>query len=87
MPEAEIIGGVLCVRSLSFLSDAFKTCMADYIDAVSFHEYTHDESLLFERVSSLRGLCDIYNPKLKMIQGESGTQSRSDGAGALRGSA
>lgn len=86
-PDTKIIGGVICVHSLTFLSDAFKTGMADYIDAVSFHEYTHDETHLFGRVSSLRGLCDMYNPNIKLVQGESGSQSRSDGAGALAGGA
>lgn len=42
---------------------------------------------MFERVRALRKLCDAYNPAIQLIQGETGTQSRSDGAGALRGAA
>jgi hypothetical protein len=61
--------------------------MAQAIDAVSFHEYTAAEHKVFERVAVLRALCRHYNPKIEIIQGESGSQSRSDGAGALKGGA
>lgn len=85
--EARIIGGAICLRTLSFLDDALRTGAGRLIDAVSFHEYTADESLVFERVRSLRALCRRYNPRIEIIQGESGSQSRRDGAGALRGGA
>jgi hypothetical protein len=58
--------------------------MGEHIDAISFHEYTAREELVFERVASLRGLCNEYNPKIKIIQGESGSQSKSNGNGALK---
>ena len=57
--------------------------MADYVDAITYHEYTPDERRVPSRVRSLRGLIDMYNPKIRIIQGESGSQSRSDGCGAL----
>ncbi len=85
--ECKIIGGALCLQGIGFLTDALETGMGDWIDAVSFHEYTYDELGVFNRVEALRGVIDRYNPKIKIIQGESGSQSRGDGAGALSGSA
>jgi len=85
--NAKVIGGAVCIRDLHYLDTAFSTGMGDFIDAVSFHEYTPKEDLVFERVSSIRGLCNMYNPKIEIIQGESGSQSRSDGHGALKGGA
>ena len=83
-PDAKTIGGVLCRRELNFLNTAFKTGMGEYLDFVSFHEYTHDERNVFEKVESYRALAKRYNPNIELIQGESGSQSRSNGNGALR---
>ena len=83
-PDAKTIGGVLCKRELDFLNAAFKTGMGEYLDFVSFHEYTHDERNVYEKVDSYRALAKLYNPKIELIQGESGSQSRSNGNGALR---
>ena len=85
-PDAKVIGGVICMRPIAYLNEALAAGMGEYLDFVSFHEYTHDESLVFERVSALRALCQKYGD-IEIIQGESGSQSRSDGAGALRGGA
>ena len=82
-PDAKIIGGCVCYRKVDYLNAEFMTGMGDYIDAVSFHEYTHREDLVFERVASIRGVCNEYNPNIEIIQGESGSQSRSGGNGAL----
>lgn len=82
-PEAKTIGGVVCQRNLSFLSTAFKTGMGEYLDFISFHEYTHDERNLYEKAESYRALAKHYNPNIEVIQGESGSQSRSGGHGAL----
>ena len=83
-PEAEIVGGVTCLRDLHFMNEALKTGMGKAIDAISFHEYTDREELVFERVRALGALGRLYNPKMKVIQGESGSQSRSGGNGALK---
>ena len=74
----------MCKRQLAFLNEAFAAGMGEYIDFVSFHEYTHDETKVFERVNALRALAKKYNPSIEIIQGESGSQSRSGGRGALR---
>lgn len=81
--EAKTIGGVVCGRELKFLNTAFKTGMGDYLDFVSFHEYTHDERNVFEKVESYRALAKMYNKDIELIQGESGSQSKSGGHGAL----
>ena len=87
-PDAQIFGGSFCIQGkYDWLDEALEAGMADVIDAVTFHEYTPDETHLFETVPVIRALCHQYNPNIKIIQGESGSQSRSDGHGALRGGA
>lgn len=82
--EAKVIGGVICGRPIKFLNQALATGMGDYIDYISFHEYTPDETKVFERVKTLKALAERYNPNIGIVQGESGSQSRSGGHGALR---
>lgn len=83
-PQAKVIGGCVCQRTLDFLNDAFLAGMGDYIDYVSFHEYVRDETLVFEKVKTFKALINKFNPNIGLIQGESGSQSRSGGHGALR---
>lgn len=84
-PEAQVIGLVQCMADLKYACDAFNgTGMAENIDAISFHEYNHDESRIPERVNSLHGVADMFKKGIKIIQGESGSQSKSGGYGALR---
>ncbi len=84
-PDAYIIGGAVCIASGVFLAEALETGMADYIDAISYHEYTFGENELPQRVRMLKGLARLYgNHPIDIIQGESGSQSRSGGHGALR---
>ncbi len=82
-PDAKVIGGVVCLRDLAYLNDAFKTGMGDYLDFISFHEYTHDETKVFETVEAYSELAHFYNPNIKIIQGESGSQSKTGGHGAV----
>ncbi len=82
-PDARIIGGSVCNATSGFLAQALDAGMGDYIDAVTYHEYVSDERRVPYRVRALRGLLNLYNPEIKIIQGESGSQSRSDGRGAL----
>ncbi len=83
--NAKIIGGAICMaKPLDFAYDAFSVGMGEHIDALSFHEYVIDETVVFRHVKALRGLCNKFNPNIEIIQGESGSQSRSDGRGAMR---
>ncbi len=86
-PGAKVIGGSTCLRDLSWLNDVLRTGAAGVMDALTYHAYSPDEADGFSRVHSLRALCRSYNPAMLLIQGETGTQSRGDGAGALRGAA
>ncbi len=84
-PEAKVIG--LCIAhgyNLTYLSTAFQQGLGDCIDALTFHVYAVDDTLRPGFVKTLRALVDEYNPNIEIIQGEAGTQSRSDGSGALR---
>ncbi len=83
--NAKVIGGSVCKREISFLNEAFRAGMAKHIDAITFHEYTADESSVSEKVNTLHGLVRCYTKKnIEIIQGESGSQSRSGGNGALK---
>lgn len=86
-PNARVVGGAVCIDSNAFLSEAISEGMAEYVDMISFHHYSCDETTIPDRVAAFRGIMDIYNPHVKIIQGESGSQSRSDGCGALKGGA
>ena len=65
----------------------FDRGVADAVDAVSFHRYNVDELNALQEIRALRALINRYNPRVQIIQGESGTQSDSRGCGALRGGA
>lgn len=84
-PDAKVIGGSICISDLNFINAALANGMAENIDALTFHEYTASEASVAGKVKYLTALCHSYNPKIEIIQGESGSQSRDDGAGALRG--
>ena len=86
-PDAKVIGGSICLRGLAWLNDVLATGAASEMDALTYHAYTPDESDCFNRVHAIRALCHAYNPEMEIIQGETGCQSRSDGAGALAGGA
>ena len=86
-PQAKVIGGTLCHINLPFFKVLFDRGLCDVVDAVSFHRYNANELEAVNEIKALRALVDQYNPKVGIIQGESGTQSDSRGAGALRGGA
>lgn len=86
-PDAKVIGGSVCISDLNFINAALANGMGDSIDALTFHEYTPREGSVPTKVKYLTAICHAYNPKIEIIQGESGSQSRDDGAGALSGGA
>jgi len=83
-PSAYIIGGVVSRVNIPYLNEAFKTGMADELDAISFHAYHFDDRRIKPAIAALRALINRYKPSLEIIQGESGAQSRPFGHGALR---
>ncbi|GEM_PF-397997 len=69
----------------AFFEDAFTVPgLAEELDCASFHAYKADDTHRAEHYSLFAEICRQANPKIKIIQGEAGTQSRSDGAGALK---
>lgn len=82
-PEAYVIGGVVCAKDIAYLNEAMEAGLANHIDAISFHEYTHDESGVKQTVSAYKSLAKAYGRDLEIVQGESGSQSRSGGCGAI----
>lgn len=84
-PNSKVIGGAMCGRKLYWLNEVMQNSKDAKIDFISYHGYDTDELNVSYEVKSLRALVAQYNPALELIQGETGTQSRCDGAGALRG--
>ena len=82
-PEAKVIGGAFAKSDLGYISHCFAGGLGKYCDAVSFHIYSTDEAEDGERIANLKGLIERYCPGVRLIQGESGCQSRGDGRGAL----
>lgn len=83
----ETVGLVTCGTNEKFYEDFCRTSACEHLDAISYHCYRPEDELytaFFNRFDRIR---KNYNPKLKIIQGESGTQSRSDGCGAMAGGA
>jgi hypothetical protein len=84
-PSAQIAAfGITSPGHLPFLAGSFDTGLAQHIDAVTYHYYTTNELAYPQTINAFRSLLHSYNPNLKIIQGESGAQSRPDGEGALR---
>ncbi len=83
-PDAEVIGGVICRYDFAWLTAMLETGAGSCLDAFSYHGYNPDERNAAADVRRLKALCRRYNPELRFIQGETGTQSREGGAGALR---
>ena len=81
--NAKVITGSHFARSLEPLYREFEEGMAEVTDAVTYHEYCYDETYIFRRVKAMRAVCDSYKKGIEIIQGESGSQSQSGGAGAL----
>ncbi len=86
-PPAKAIVGALCSINLPYFKTMFDQGICDEADAVTFHRYNANELEALNDIRALRALIDRYNPRVAIIQGESGTQSDSRGAGALRGGA
>lgn len=84
--EAKIAAfGLGHIANLKWVNDALSTGLYKYIDYVTFHVYSSTDARRGRKIASLRDLVNSYNPNIKLIQGESGAQTRSDGHGAMKG--
>ncbi len=84
--NAGVIGfGLAHPKDLTFVNNVLSTGLGKYIDYISFHFYSPKDIDRDVTINRLKTLVHSYNPEIKLIQGESGAQSRSDGNGAMRG--
>lgn len=84
-PDAKVIGGSMCGDGLPWLAEAVATGAFDDLWGFTYHCYTPDETDNPVRVQNLKAILRPRNPSIRIIQGESGSQSRPDGRGALWG--
>ncbi len=83
-PEVKICAfASVGVGDLAFINRALSTGCGDYIDYASYHCYSPFDSDRVRTIRNFRDILDLYNPKIKIIQGESGAQSSSEGSGAM----
>lgn len=87
-PTCEVLGFATCrVNRMNFLENLCRAGVCDHIDGISYHSYRISDADNEKFFRLYDGIRQRYNPKLKLIQGESGTQSRPDGCGALHDAA
>jgi len=81
--SAKVITGSHYQDSMEFFNTEFASGTLAVSDAVSYHSYHYDETYSMQRVAALKALIKHYNCHAEIIQGESGSQSRNGGNGAL----
>ena len=82
-PDALTVAGVTSSVNLPFFRAMLDAGLAEHADALCYHRYNANELTAFQEYCALRALADRYRPGMPLVQGESGTQSRAGGAGAL----
>ena len=73
------------VKNLDFVAGAFDQGALEHLDAVAYHSYSVDDFNRLQRIEDLRTLCRFRGKEVDIVQGETGSQSRSDGCGAMHG--
>ena len=81
--NAKIITGSHYEDSLQFFNGEFANGTLEISDAVTYHSYNYDETMSMQRVKALKALVKHYGKDIEIIQGESGSQSKRGGNGAL----
>lgn len=82
-PSAKIIIGSHYQNSMEFFNAEFAGGALEVADAISYHSYDYNESVSIQRMRAFRSLSECYGKNIEIIQGESGSQSRSGGGGAF----
>lgn len=83
-PEAKICAfASVGVGGLAFINRALSTGLGEVIDYASYHCYSPFDMDRVRTIRNFRDILDLYNPKIEIIQGESGAQSDSRGSGAM----
>ncbi|MBQ8311068.1 MAG: beta-galactosidase [Clostridia bacterium] len=81
--NAKVITGSHYQDSMEFFNEEFTNGTIAISDAVTYHSYHYDETYSMQRVAALKALIKHYGGHAEIIQGESGSQSKSGGNGAL----
>lgn len=82
--NAKILAGSIASRNnIVWIKEMFETGIAPHVDAITYHEYTHTETRVFETVRYYKAFIKKYGSHIKLIQGESGCPSSPVGNGAL----
>lgn len=82
-PDAKVITGSHYDDTLLYFNEEFLNGTLSVSDAVTYHSYNYDETLSMQRVKALNALIKHYGGNAEVIQGESGSQSKTGGNGAL----
>ena len=86
-PDCRVAGLVLAYKT-DFAEGFFKTDAVNYLDAITYHSYDCHDCVWVDRFNVIKNLLvKAGKENISIIQGEGGTQSRSDGCGALAGGA
>lgn len=84
-PNAKVCATVAHLSDLAFTNNVLSAGdICDWIDYVIFHVYSVHDDKRHEQIAALRKLVKSHDPNIGLIQGESGSQSRSDGSGAMK---
>ena len=84
-PETKVVAGSMCMwADTPWFHELVDTGALDDVWGFTYHQYTDDERSSIEKAQMLGAMLRPRNPKIRIIQGESGSQSRPDGHGALR---
>ena len=81
--NAKVITGSHYDDSMTFFNEEFALGILEVADAVSYHTYNYDESYSVQRIRALKSLSEHYGKSVEIIQGETGSQSKNGGNGAL----
>lgn len=81
--NAKVITGSHYEDSMEHFNAEFSYGMLEVSDAVTYHSYNYDERMSMQRAEALKALIKHYNGHAEIIQGESGSQSKTGGNGAL----
>ena len=81
--NAKILTGSNYQDSIASYNEQFANGTLKVSDAITFHSYNYDERISMQRIHALKGLLKHYGSDIEIIQGETGSQSKSGGGGAL----
>jgi hypothetical protein len=80
-PGAMIIGGVLSRLPFTYIRSLFENGLGKEIDIFSFHAYCVIPESYVDQLKALRKYIDLFNPEIKLWQGECGYPSEPNSTG------